>query len=161
MSLHELIIAAQNFKRFIFLERSDCGLDAFSTLVFEFLYFISFIEVFSFNTNVSLDLLANRNSNWVFTTRFCQVNQFIEESIVVWSWFNLESLFTVEDVLYLRLSWCESTSLVAKYVIYSCKVFEHIHVLNLCVLYWAFFDTFFLIEQLGIFFQYPLVKHSN
>ena len=97
MSLHELVIATQYFIRFIVLDRFNCGFDAFSTLVFEFLYFISFIEVFSFNTNVSLDLLANRNSNWVFTTRFCQVNQFIEESIVVWSWFNLEGLFTVED----------------------------------------------------------------
>ena len=77
MSLHELIIAAQNFKRFIFFESSDCDLDAFSALVFEFFNFVSFIKVFGLNADVSFNLLAYRKGYWMFATRFGQVNTLI------------------------------------------------------------------------------------
>ena len=68
MSLHELIISAQNLIRLIILDRSDCGLNTFSTLVFEFFYLIAFIEVFRFDTDVSFDLITNRNGYWMLTT---------------------------------------------------------------------------------------------
>ena len=77
MSLHELIIAAQNFKRFIFLERSYFCLNAFSTLVFEFFHFVSFIQVFGLNANISFNLLTYRKGYWMFATRFGQVKTFI------------------------------------------------------------------------------------